>query len=346
MGKPSSVSEGVKPAPVARNPAVDTLRGIACILLVCTHVIGHDAQSGIQVDDDSAFRWFVDSAVYLRMPLFSFLAGLVYAWRPLDSLGAYPEFMGKKVRRLLIPYLVFVPLIGVVQTYLPGANNPPEGNVATWLLYSISPYWFLLSTFWIFAVVALLDSFKLLSRPEATLAAIAGLIVVNVLLPDAPTVLQAQNALTLSVFFLAGLATARFQFDSLRPAPLAALSVVFAALIAYTQFGVFGVLDYADSRSDLGGIAIGILFPVLFLAFRWQSRALAWIGVYSSGIFLLHSFAIGGTRAFLSKAGITSDGFQFFTLGVAGIFLSILGVIVLRKARVGRVMLGEKASPS
>ena len=313
-------------------------------MLVCFHVIGHDATAGIQVTDDSIFRWFTDSAVYLRMPLFSFLAGLVYAWRPLTSINAYPNFMGKKVRRLLIPYVIFVPLIGVVQTYLPGANNPPDGNVGTGLLYSISPYWFLLSTFWIFAVIALMDSFNLLARREVVVGLIAALVTCSMLVPELPTMLQAQNALTLAPFFVTGLATARFQFDTMRPALLAAFGVAFVALLVYTQLGVFDVLDYADSRRNLGGIALGILFPLLFLALGWRNQALARIGVYSSGIFLLHSFVIGGTRAVMNKAGVTADWVQFITLVTAGIVLSIAGVIVLRKFRVGRVMLGEKWS--
>src|SRR5689334_4421634 len=70
--------------------------------------------------------------------------------------------MGKKARRLLVPYIIFVPLIGLAQSIVPGANNPTEMPAWQWLVYSLSPYWFLLATFWIFAVVALADSFNLL----------------------------------------------------------------------------------------------------------------------------------------------------------------------------------------
>lgn len=142
-----------------RDLSVDTLRGIACILLVTMHVIGYDENQGIHVPDTSALRWYTESFVYLRMPLFTFLSGFVYAWRPAKH-GQYRSFMGKKARRLLVPYVIFVALIGVMQTAVPGANNPTALAPWEWFIYSLSPYWFLISTFWLFAITALLDSYN------------------------------------------------------------------------------------------------------------------------------------------------------------------------------------------
>ena len=64
---------------------VQTLRGIACLLLVAFHTIGSTAASGLQVPDDSPYREFTNLFVHVRMPLFTFLSGLVYAYRPLRA---------------------------------------------------------------------------------------------------------------------------------------------------------------------------------------------------------------------------------------------------------------------
>jgi uncharacterized membrane protein len=64
---------------------VQTLRGLACLLLVAFHTVGSTAASGLHVPDDSRYREFTNLFVHLRMPLFTFLSGLVYAYRPLRS---------------------------------------------------------------------------------------------------------------------------------------------------------------------------------------------------------------------------------------------------------------------
>lgn len=332
----------------SRNLPVDTLRGVACLFLVTFHVIGYNAADGIQVGDDSALRYYTDSVDYLRMPLFTLLAGLVYAWRPLTDVSGYRSFMGKKARRLLVPYVIFVPAIGLTQVYLTGTNSTRDLDPVHWLLYSLSPYWFLLTTFWIFAVVALLDSRRLLStRLNFTLLFTASLVVVVLTQTEYFRFLQLGQTLTLAPFFLAGVSLTRFSLIPTNRAVLAGCTVLLVVVAVAVQFslaGAFPGIDGAfDSRHSLVGIALGILFPLVFLGWKLADRRLAWIGGYSSGIFLLHSFAIGACRAVASAAGVTSVPVLFVALTVGGVGLSILGVVVLRKFRVGRVVLGEKA---
>src|SRR6185295_5386420 len=69
------------PAP-AESQRLQTLRGVACLLLVAFHAIGNHPTSGLHVADDSSFRFFANLFQYVRMPLFTFLSGFVYAYRP------------------------------------------------------------------------------------------------------------------------------------------------------------------------------------------------------------------------------------------------------------------------
>lgn len=328
-----------------RNIPVDTLRGVACLFLVTFHVIGHTATEGIQVADDSALRYYTDSVDYLRMPLFTLLSGLVYAWRPLGDVHGYGTFMAKKARRLLVPYIVFVPAIGITQTVLDSTNTSREFEPLTWLLYSLSPYWFLLTTFWIFAVVALLDSLGLLSsRVNFAVLFLASVAVVLFTTTESFRVLQLGQALTLAPFFLAGVGMVRFSLFPSRTGVKVALTAVLLAVIVAVQLslnGFFSDSGPVDSRHSVLGIALGVLFPLVFLSWNLSSRALAWIGGYSSGIFLLHSFAIGGSRVILGALGVESQPVEFVVLSIAGVGLSILGVVLLRKVAVGRLVLGE-----
>jgi glucan biosynthesis protein C len=334
--------------PTTRNVPVDTLRGLACILLVTFHVIGDTSLDGIRVSDDSAWRYYTDSVEYLRMPLFTLLSGLVYAWRPLAAPSKYRDFMTRKARRLLVPYVIFVPLLGITQMVAPDVNGARDFEPLNWLLTSLSPYWFLLTTFWMFAVVALADSYGLLRSPWVFGGVFLAVSTI-VILQDTTgfRILQLGQALTLFPFFLAGVGIHRFRLLP-RSVPAALCwTTALIALIVAVQLSLNGQLPEFDSRHSVVGIALGIVFPVAFLGWSLQSRALAWIGGYSSGIFLLHAFAIGFFRAFTGAVGIEADVPRFIILSLGGLFGSVLGIVILRRFRigpvmVGRIMLGEK----
>jgi len=58
------------------NLRLETLRGLACILLVLYHVVGSDPAQGLMLAD-GWLRWLNDGLAYLRMPLFTFLSGWI-----------------------------------------------------------------------------------------------------------------------------------------------------------------------------------------------------------------------------------------------------------------------------
>jgi len=325
-----------------RDMRVDTLRGIACILLVTMHVIGYNATSGIQVADDSIYRWYTESFVYIRMPLFSFLAGLVYAWRPLVK-NEYGQFMSKKFRRLLIPYFIFVLLIGLLQSIFPGSNNPTNLAIWEWFIYSLSPYWFLIATFWIFAYISYLDMRGLLKKINIVFLLLSFFIAINVFLqPSDWTFLQIGSAVTLFPFFLAGLMVHRFNWSTAPRWLFTLVTIICIALFIYTQAGVLGYLPIVSSRGDFIGILLGIAFPMVILTLSFQSKFLSWIGNYSSGIFLLHSFFVVGMRVLLKKIGVDDHLVLFIICSLSGIFGSMIGINIMRKFTVGRIAIGEK----
>ena len=57
---------------------IDELRGFACLLLVSLHVIGHSPKVGMRLEEGSLLRYTADSWLFVRMPLFTFISGLVY----------------------------------------------------------------------------------------------------------------------------------------------------------------------------------------------------------------------------------------------------------------------------
>jgi fucose 4-O-acetylase-like acetyltransferase len=84
---------------------IETLRGLACLLLVLYHVIG-PLGGGLKIDLGSPFRVLADSMVYVRMPLFTFISGYIYSIYKIRGNDFSAYFVGK-VRRLIVP-LFFV----------------------------------------------------------------------------------------------------------------------------------------------------------------------------------------------------------------------------------------------
>ena len=68
--------------PAVEATGVQTLRGIACVLVVAVHVVGWSPTTGMHVGEGTFYRNLVDLFAPLRMPLFTFLSGFVYAYFP------------------------------------------------------------------------------------------------------------------------------------------------------------------------------------------------------------------------------------------------------------------------
>ena len=87
------------PVRPAKDPNIETLRGLAILLVVAGHVIGIDATGGMKVADDSLWRYLYASLQYVRMPLFTAISGWVYALHPVAAHEA-GTFMFKKIFHL------------------------------------------------------------------------------------------------------------------------------------------------------------------------------------------------------------------------------------------------------
>ena len=135
--RPSSHSAPAPAQPPRIDPLesarVQTLRGIACLLLVAFHAIGSSSASGLHAPDSSAYRHFTNLFVHIRMPLFTFLSGLVYAYRPLRPEQAL-EFSGKKLRRLGVPLIVATTVLYTLHL-VTDHRVPPASQVWTIYIY-------------------------------------------------------------------------------------------------------------------------------------------------------------------------------------------------------------------
>lgn len=308
--------------------SLSTLRGLACLLLVAYHVVGDDASRGLHLAE-GWLRQGSDALAFLRMPLFTFLSGIVYGLRPLR--GDLTTFMLGKARRLLLPMLVVGTVYALVQSQVVGANAARF----EWHRLHIEPvdhFWFVEALFWIFLLVGALESAgrhaaggatRLLDRPVA-LAALWGAAVALQFGADLPRTLGLEGASYLLPYFVAGLATVRLDgLDKLCSARMRALLVV-VTLLAVLQLGP--IVPNPD-RHTLPMLAAGTAGCLLCLSLRPQVSLLARIGSGSYAIYLMHVFFTAGSRLTLQSLGIDGVATQF----VIGVAMGLAGPLLVQQ---------------
>ncbi len=128
--------------PKEKDPAIETLRGLAILLIVIGHVIGDVPNSGITVDASSIFRWWHETTRDLRTPLFFAISGYLYAQRPVVP-GQFAAFAWGKARLLLLPFLSVGTLQYLFKTIAPGVNVSTRlADIWQIYVFGFDQFWF------------------------------------------------------------------------------------------------------------------------------------------------------------------------------------------------------------
>jgi peptidoglycan/LPS O-acetylase OafA/YrhL len=309
--------------PPAKDDGVETLRGLAVLLMVAGHVIGNDAETGLRVADDSGWRYAYYTLAPLRMPLFTAISGYVYALRPLGA-GGWSRFMAGKVRRLLIPLLVVGSAFVSLQFVTPGANSRVAVGDLPWLLViPYAHYWYLYALAWVFLLVGTLDALRVLDRPwrwALLLAAALALMASGAL---ATPVLGIGHAQYLLPYFLLGLGVRRFSLRRGWPVAVALAALGAAGLILH-QGGWAGWWELEGLERYAVTTLLGAVGVVGLLTWRVPWRPLATLGTFSYGIYLMHVFGTAAARIALQRAGVTAMPIHLLAGVAAGVALPIL----------------------
>lgn len=334
-GEPDTKTPGIK-GPDAKARAkvmyVETLRGIACILLVSYHVIGDTSSNGLQLPADHILSFLNRMFIDVRMPLFSFISGFVFSAYARDILMLRGK-IAAKVRRLLIPMVC----VGSLHYWAQYAFAPqPDGQVPYYQLF-ILPYehfWFLQATFIIMLVVSLLTYWLRGDGTRAAAILLVPCMVASVLLGRwHPDVFSSYKALYLAPYFLSGYLIshaaslrAGMENGSKRPDLLVAMGVLIAFLFWLEFLVVDRVLPLGGAERRAVGLAVGLSTCLFLFLLRFRSRLLSFVGDKSYAIFLFHVFFTAGSRIVLERL---MPGIGVPALFAIGLVAGVAGPIVL-----------------
>ena len=227
---------------------------------------------------------------FLRMPLFTFLSGYLYATRPVQK-AKRAYFLRRKAERLLIP-LAFVSLLTVTAHAVVGSGSTAE-IARNWMNELKTPsfhLWFLQAIFIILVALTLMGSL---------IRSVAGCLVILLVVAIAQALGMSEirlfsfgQAIVLLPYFLAGvLAQYVFKDRVIMPSEiwLALAALLLVAVLRALQVEGLNVPTYRTSIPAL--IALFIVMPGLPI--------LAALGRRSMAVYLYHALALAAVARYL-----------------------------------------------
>ncbi|AUH32508.1 hypothetical protein CUV01_03095 [Paracoccus tegillarcae] len=318
---------------------METVRAIAIIALVSFHVIGGGEGGGLDVGYPHPLRYYADLMVDVRMPLFAFIAGAVYALKPVEpaDLG---RFMTGKLRRLALPGLVAISVFLIFATVL-GTDDALGGPLWEPYLRSYSIFWFLQAILLIFVFYGTAD---VLSGGRVLYPALAASALAAALGLRIPTeVMSAHRVTTLLVYFLLGVAIMRNLHQLLQRRWMIVAVAMVAVAIGLTMnlANLSRTGELSANRLDLQSLAFGTgLCVAAFLALPVVGW-LRWLGAFSLTIYLYHILATSAARRAMVALDIDSLWLQAAIGTLAGIaFPIVLHLLALRTGPTRLMLLG------
>lgn len=296
---------------------------LATFLLVSYHVVGVNAKGGMQQDYPSFWRFFADALIDVRMPVFAFIAGAVYALRPL-SLDDIPGFLKGKFRRLVVPGIVASAVFWIGCNLLLHDGFAYGADPVSVIMLSMGHFWFLQAILVIFVVIGGLDATL---KYRAALPLFAGSLLLTFVWNNFPTpkieYFQMSSAVYLTPYFLMGLLFFRHHHQIFQKAKTIAISALMMLLLG----AALNYMIYQDSgqlsanRFDVQSISLGIGVIALSALFVPKLMFFDRIAIYSFTIYLYHPLGTSAVRRVMETAGLDGTIIHFCLGLMVGILL-------------------------
>lgn len=330
-----------------KNEAIYVAKGIGIVLVV----VGHFHVQAVE----PAYWEGVRKIIYLfHMPLFMALSGyLLGAGRLFQNIGEYYSgTLRNKIRRLLFPYITISLLLLSVKIgagFVAHLQYPVGGDFYKYILLNpmggfSTLLWFLYALFVIFLIFPFL---RLSIRSDILLL----LTVTGLSYPQWPTVFCLDSAMHHLPFFTGGYLAARHDlFNAMRmriALPIFLIIFVMGAFFKLQAISPGHVQQQTNALvAGYSGVMVCFLFSLIIVSNRHFSflkitESLKTLGVYSSGVYLLHTLSMGPVRITLTHLTLLNS--RYFLLGaLVTCGAGLLVPIVVQKRIIDQVPLARK----
>ena len=334
------VAMNVPGSPHAGHP-IEPMRMMAVVLLVLYHVIGADAQAGLQLEGMHPARIFADFFADLRMPLFAFIAGHVYAQVPVDPRQLHGFLLGK-ARRLALPGIVAVSVFMLAAAVLQ-IRFAPEGDWWRNYLWPYAHLWFLQAILVIFLVVGSIDIVTRGRLLMPMLAASVAWFLLGGYLSN--EIMSVNQAAYLAPFFLTGVVVVRHP-EAIVSARTAILAIALAVVAAGSWINLAALSEtgmLSQDRRDLRALGVGTAGVMLCYLLLPHTRSRVF-GSLAFTIYLYHVLATSAMRRALHAVGIQDLSVHLVAGLVAGIGIPVgLHLFAMRHPLSQLLIVGQRS---
>ena len=314
-----------------KDLSIETLRGLAILLVVAGYILSDDLVSAQGSIFTSALRFMHFCLTPIRMPLFTVISAYLYAESPVTR-ETFKKMMTGKSRRLMVPFIFMTALQYTFFLSIPASNHPPPDHFYMVYIYPYEQLWFIFSIFQIFVIVGFLDSREALGTFKKWVAVLA--IALFLHLTFKMTRLFSVSGINyLFPFFLAGYGLRRYSKELFSKSMINYYIVV--AVLSYSLFiflYVRNITDISPMVFRVTGLFIAFSAVPLILYFRRPWQPLARIGYYAFGIYLFNKIGTALAREVCQKMNFDQTEVLFLIYLSAGVIFSVLlEKFVLRK---------------
>lgn len=316
----------------SKDPWVDIVKWVACMLVLLGHFFQSMIKSGI-ISHTMLFTWFQHTIYLFHVPLFFICSGYLYQRNSrVTTLGEWKDNVIKKAVKLGVPYVTFSCLTYLLKVIFQDSVNTENENGLLYTLIKdpLSPFWYLYILFFIFLFT---PTFR--NKKQAWIGFVFALLIFPLQHNEwVKQIYFLQGVTRREVWFVIGMALC-FYRDKIR------FNINwFCLCLLLFPVSIWGCAHEMDLNALLVyNFVMGIMgcFLVLEIAFFFNDKAPHKMIEFSRRntmpIFLMHTIFASGIRSILLKLGIVDTGIHIL-LGISGsIFLPVIAAEIMRKSR-------------
>jgi hypothetical protein len=301
-----------------KDQSIETLRGLAILLVVAGYIIKDDLGHNGHTLISSALKFSYYLLKPIRMPLFTVISAYLYAEKPAIR-ETFKRLVTGKARRIMIPFTVVSAMQYTFYHLVHVKGQHPLHEIYRVYLWPFEQFWFLYSIFCIFILVGFMDSIKALDSFKKWSLWFVFALTLNAAFE--PTHLFSINGTNyLLPFFLMGYGIRRYTKELFTPRMVAIYMGI--AMTAYSYYVSMYVRHLTDNPKIVA-LFISISAVPLILHFRRTVPFFAKIGYYAFGIHIFNKISSTFPRLIFEHYGIKEDGILFVTYLTSGIVFSI-----------------------
>lgn len=290
-----------------RDTYIDNIKILACFLVVAGHLLKSMVEAGC-MQAGSVFEYGMEVLYSFHVNLFFMCSGYLYQkYSKIDSLKSYGQHLLKKIRTLLIPYVIFSTITLLLKYVAADSVNSKAGDyMHTILLDPVSPYWYLYALMIMFVIIPVMRG-----RWMASIMGVGSAIMMITywqVIKDAP--MPVYFFMNYSCWFILGMVMAYSRLEEYIEIETAVPTLILSGgllgyiLIEWYRSGMF--FSYIRQVVSLLVCGMTMVIAVLISKYKKQSGIMRFMSKYTMPVFLMHTIFAAGTRMVLNKMHVTS----------------------------------------